>query len=54
MGYGGRKEIKGIVRKGLVTVDNQVVKDSGMSVDPEKSEIYIGDEKVIYKNIYTC
>ncbi|SCN22442.1 Ribosomal small subunit pseudouridine synthase A [Clostridium sp. N3C] len=49
MGYGSRKEIKGIVRKGLVTVDNQVVKDSGMSVDPEKSEIYIGDEKVIYK-----
>ncbi|NLZ47953.1 MAG: rRNA pseudouridine synthase [Clostridiales bacterium] len=49
LGYGSRKEIKGIVRKGLVTVDNQVVKDSGMSVDPEKSEIYIGDEKVIYK-----
>lgn len=49
LGYGSRKEIKAIVRKGMVTVDNKVVKDSGLSVDPEKSEIYIGDEKVIYK-----
>lgn len=49
LGYGSRKEIKVMVRKGTVTVDGKVVKDSGISIDPEKSEIYIGDEPVVYK-----
>jgi 16S rRNA pseudouridine516 synthase len=49
LGYGSRKEIKAVVRKGMVTVDGKVIKDSATTVDPEKSQIYLGDEKVIYR-----
>ena len=35
LGYGSRKEIKAIVKKGFVTVDGEVVKDSAMQLDPE-------------------
>lgn len=49
VGYGSRKEVKAIVKKGMVTVDGVVVKDSGMNVDPEASEIFINGEEVIYR-----
>ncbi|WP_163193166.1 pseudouridine synthase [Clostridium thermarum] len=49
LGYGSRKEIKNMVKKGLVKVDGKVVKDSGLSIDPEKCEIYVGEEKVVYR-----
>jgi 16S rRNA pseudouridine516 synthase len=49
LGYGSRKEIKALVKSGVVTVDNKVVKDSGISIDPEKTVIVIGDERVNYR-----
>lgn len=49
LGYGSRKEIKALVKSGVVTVDNKVVKDSGISIDPEKAVIVIGDERVNYR-----
>lgn len=49
LGYGSRKEIKALVKKGEVKVDGTVVKDSGLSIDPEKSEIFVGDERILYK-----
>lgn len=49
LGYGSRKEIKALVKSGAVTVDNQVVKDSGMSIDPEKSVISVSGEEVNYR-----
>ena len=53
LGYGTRKEIKLIVKKGLVKVDGVVIKDSGTNINPETSEIFVKDEKVIYmKFIY--
>lgn len=49
LGYGSRKEIKALVKSGEVKIDGAVVKDSGLSIDPEKCEIFIGDEKVFYR-----
>ena len=49
LGYGSRKEIKIIARKGLIEVDGVACKDSGMNVDPEKSVIKINGEEILYR-----
>lgn len=49
LGYGSRKDVKSFVKKGLVEVDGVVVKDNGMSVDPEKSSIKINGEEIMYR-----
>lgn len=49
LGYGSRKEAKIMARKGLVEVDGQIVKDSSISIDPEKSIIKINGEEVSYR-----
>lgn len=49
LGYGSRKEIKAIAKKGKVTVDGVVVKDSSVQIDPEKSKIEINGERIEYK-----
>lgn len=49
LGYGSRKEIKAIVKNGAVKVDGIVAKDSGLSIDPEKSEIVVNGEEVFYR-----
>lgn len=48
-GYGTRKEIKKLVKQGIVSVDGTIVKDSGIHVYPESSIIEVGEEKVLYK-----
>ncbi|WPC41459.1 pseudouridine synthase [Clostridium sp. JS66] len=53
LGYGTRKEIKALVKQGLVEIDNEVVKDSGMKIDPDDKEIRVSGEMVNYReNIY--
>jgi 16S rRNA pseudouridine516 synthase len=49
LGYGSRKEIKGIVRRGMVSVDGETVKDSGILINPESSEIIVNGEKIMYR-----
>ena len=49
LGYGSRKEIKQLARKGFIEVDGNIIKDSGMSVDPEKSIIKINGEEIFYR-----
>lgn len=49
LGYGSRKEIKQLARKGFIEVDGTIIKDSGMSVDPEKSIIKINGEEIFYR-----
>lgn len=49
LGYGSRKEIKALVKKGLVSIDGEIIKDNGKQIDPEKSEIIVNGEKVEYK-----
>ena len=49
LGYGSRKEIKSLVKKGLVKVDGEIVKDNGLLIDPEKSVININGEDLFYR-----
>ena len=47
MGYGSRKEVKELIRKGFVSVDGEIVKSDDIKVD-ENSEVIICDEVVNY------
>jgi len=49
MGYGSRKDLKKIIRYGLVKIDGEVAMKSSMHVDPYKSTIEINGEKVEYR-----
>ena len=49
MGYGTRKEVKQLMKKGAVRVNEETVKDAAMHVDTEKDEVTILGEKVVYK-----
>ena len=49
LGYGSRKEIKVLARKGFIEVDGVVEKDSGKLVDPDKSVIKVNGEQIFYR-----
>jgi 16S rRNA pseudouridine516 synthase len=49
LGYGSRAEIKSIVRKGVIRVNNHIVTDSGLQVDPEHDVIVFQDHVVYYR-----
>ena len=48
-GLYSRKDVKTIIRKGLVTVNGKCVKNSDIKVDVEKDIITVSGEKLIYK-----
>lgn len=49
LGFGSRKDVKSLVKKGRVEIDGVLAKDSSMQVDPEKSEIKVNGEVVKYR-----
>lgn len=49
MGKGSRKDIRGYVKAGLVTVDGKPAKSFDMQVDPETQSVCFSGEPVIYK-----
>ncbi len=49
LGYGTRKEVKFLVKDGLIEVDNKIVKDSGVKIDPNTSEIKVSGEIINYR-----
>ena len=49
LGYGSRKEIKGLARKGFIEVDGVIEKDSSKLIDPEKSVIKVNGEQLFYR-----
>ncbi|AOR22545.1 pseudouridine synthase [Clostridium taeniosporum] len=49
LGYGSRKEVKALAKKGLIEVDGKILKDSSINVDPEKSIIKINGEEIFYR-----
>ncbi|WP_442954903.1 pseudouridine synthase [Paenibacillus sp. SYP-B4298] len=50
MGCGTRSEIKRAVKQGMVTVDGQQVKDSGLQVDPALQRVEYNGERVFYRS----
>ena len=49
LGYGSRKEVKSLVKKGFVEVDGEIVKDSNMKIDPDTSIIKVNGEELYYR-----
>ena len=49
MGYGSRSEIRNYARKGVIKVNGKISKDSGIQVDPERDEIIIHDQLLMYR-----
>ncbi|HLS53144.1 MAG TPA: S4 domain-containing protein, partial [Tissierellaceae bacterium] len=53
MGYGSRREVRSIIKSGLVSVNNKVILENGYKVDPYQDLIYCKGEKILYrKHIY--
>lgn len=49
LGYGTRKDLKKIVKNGMVQVNGITIKDSAMKVNPEKDKIVINGEEIFYR-----
>ncbi|MCG7335562.1 rRNA pseudouridine synthase [Sporosarcina sp. ACRSM] len=49
MGYGSRKEVRQLLKKGVVRVNTETVKDAALHIDTDKDEVTILGEKVVYK-----
>ena len=49
IGYGSRKDVKAYVKKGVVKVNNEAVKDSSKKFNPCKDRIEIEGELIEYK-----
>lgn len=49
MGYGSRKEIKKLAKKGLIQVDGETVRDCSARVDCERQQIAFDGQVVVYR-----
>lgn len=49
MGYGSRKEVRQLLKKGAVRVNTETVKDAALHIDTDKDDVTILGEKVVYK-----
>ncbi|WP_297522428.1 pseudouridine synthase [uncultured Clostridium sp.] len=49
LGYGTRKEIKKVIKQGIVSVNGVLIKDANAKVNPEEDKIFVGDEEVFYR-----
>lgn len=49
MGFGSRKEVKGLLKKGAIQVNGVPVKDPALHVHPEQDEVSILGERIIYR-----
>lgn len=52
MGIGSRKEVKGYIKKGLVTVNGQVVKSDKLQVAEDQDQVVFDGEPVIYQKYF--
>lgn len=48
-GIASRSELKDIIKKGMVQVNQETVKDPGAHIDTEKDIVMLGDEPVVYR-----
>lgn len=48
-GFGTRKEVKKLVKYGIVKVDGKVATSSDMKLDPDKCEITVNGENLVYR-----
>ena len=48
MGYGSRKDVKKLIRKGYVKVNDEVVLDDDIQINEEEDDVIIFDEEIEY------
>ncbi|MCL2415738.1 MAG: rRNA pseudouridine synthase [Defluviitaleaceae bacterium] len=48
-GFGSRKEVKAILKKGLVNIDGEIIKTPETKIDPKQALIYVGNELIQYE-----
>ncbi|ADU31545.1 pseudouridine synthase [Evansella cellulosilytica] len=48
-GFGSRKEVKGLLKKGGVTVNSELIKDGKRQIDPSEDHIEVFGEVIEYK-----
>lgn len=48
-GYGSRKEVRQLLKKGMIRVNGAVMKDPAQHVDPDSDAISLLGEEVVYK-----
>lgn len=53
LGTGTRKEVRSLIRAGLVTIDDTVITDPGYKIDPEHVKIEVDGQELAYlRHIY--
>ncbi|HEU4741280.1 MAG TPA: pseudouridine synthase [Meiothermus sp.] len=52
LGLGSRKEIYRLARAGLITVDGEVITDSGFKLDSRSARIVVDGEEVFYREFF--
>ena len=50
-GYGSRKEVKQLIRKGEVIVNGEIVYNDDLKVDSDKDDVIVFDESVNYQEL---
>ena len=50
MGYGSRKEVKQLIKKGLVTVNGQVIKSDKAQVQETQDTVCFEGEPIAYQS----
>lgn len=50
-GYGSRKDVKNLIRKGEVIVNGQIIKNDDFKVDSENDEVIVFNEDVNYQEL---
>lgn len=48
MGYGSRKDVKKLIRKGYVKVNDEIVLDDDIQINEEEDDVIIFDEEIEY------
>lgn len=48
-GYGSRKDVKKLIKSGLIEVDGEKIKSSNIQVDVNKNKIIVNGELLVYK-----
>ena len=49
MGFGSRKEVKQLLKKGVVRVNAEAIKNATLHINTEKDEVTVLGERVVYK-----
>ena len=49
LGLGSRKEVKDYIRKGLIKVNDNIVKNDDLKINEEQDVVYLKDEKLFYE-----